>query len=1070
MTCPSGQAAEPGPVAAAVLADDSAALRAALAAGGSADAPDSAIDRRPVHLIAAPGGTRNPDMLEVLARSGADLNVIDPYTGLTPLAAAMIVPDGDSAQGIIELARSLSLTRQLLRLGADPDRALARGETPLMIAVALDNLPAAKLLIEHGARTDARDSSGATALHRAQILQRSPEMIAALIGAGASPAARDAEGNTPQQAAELAVAARSGITARRITIDGAPAAAPVDEDAARLEDGADRAPESGGSNLRKWLIGGAAVAAAVAGTVVLAALVQNQKKRRNQGAQAPSPAAPAAPVAVVPPPAPASAPAAAPQQSATPPVTATAPASTQPQSPSPASPISTAPVVTAPVVAAPAAPAKPATPAVSDPTRVTIQPYNPAPSLQTAIANAAAATTASTTASTTSGTNASTASIAAPVAAAPAPVVAPPPPAATTPTAVVKPAPVTVVAAVVATPAPAPVPAPVIAPATTPASSAAPSPAQSAPVSTPVVAPVASTPVKPAPATSAPAASAPVTSTPVTPTPVTAAPVAGLVQAISALMPATTTTKPPASSTAAPATTVTPAPATPAPALQPAAASALVVAPATGAGNSNDREIAIDRIDVLPAAPHAGQDLRIDVTLRNRSGYQLDRALWRLIDMATGRVLWEQSFRMASRETMMRSASVPGRTAGKTSLAVMAIPGQPTAPTPPAPTAGSRPGTVVQVNYVFNPGNEVVARREFSIAVATPPAPPPVIATPAPVPAPSTPVTPPAPTCAAPLAAIDGKCERDARNFKPVRQFPGCSVSGNIARDIPAGPCADLEYHVERFNAGCLTRSDGNISMRIRSWHQCLADNSTGGFRDRYLKELADYDTANLNCHPGFAVNGQCVQFPICGMGSIGGYVCSCSGGRVVGTNGLCVIPPRCTPPQVLQNNVCITPPPRPAPSPAPAPGSGGGSGGSGGGSSGGGSSGGGPGGGGSTGGGGSSGGGTTSPGIAGIQALMFCWQNKNNHWFCDGRVQFTDIGEKGDEGLRENMGLAGCKSPALVGPITLESTSPRVTGTRSGILFRCSDRLAGEPNTRDQGHLTWNRNIRLFWRDLSGY
>ena len=113
----------------------------------------------------------NAPEVDRLLRAGADVKAANRY-GVTALSLACIT--GDAA--VIE---------KLLKAGADPNAAGPEGETPLMTVARTGAVPAAKVLIAHGAKIDARESwHGETALMWAAA-QRHPEMIAALIAAGA---------------------------------------------------------------------------------------------------------------------------------------------------------------------------------------------------------------------------------------------------------------------------------------------------------------------------------------------------------------------------------------------------------------------------------------------------------------------------------------------------------------------------------------------------------------------------------------------------------------------------------------------------------------------------------------------------------------------------------------------------------------------------------------------------------------------------------------------------------------------------------------------------------------------
>lgn len=46
------------------------------------------------------------------------------------------------------------------------------------------------------------------------------------------------------------------------------------------------------------------------------------------------------------------------------------------------------------------------------------------------------------------------------------------------------------------------------------------------------------------------------------------------------------------------------------------------------------------------------------------------------------------------------------------------------------------------------------------------------------------------------------------------------------------------------------------------------------------------------------------------------------------------------------------------------------------------------------------------------FEKVAICKENKAGFWFCQGHLQYTQAGEKGDKGLRDNLHYAGCKFP----------------------------------------------------------
>ena len=77
--------------------------------------------------------------------------------------------------------------------GFTPDMDLGQGLTPLM---QVQGPEAAKMLLAAGARPDAADSQGFTALHHAVTHDRAVEIIPVLLAAGADVRARNADGQT----------------------------------------------------------------------------------------------------------------------------------------------------------------------------------------------------------------------------------------------------------------------------------------------------------------------------------------------------------------------------------------------------------------------------------------------------------------------------------------------------------------------------------------------------------------------------------------------------------------------------------------------------------------------------------------------------------------------------------------------------------------------------------------------------------------------------------------------------------------------------------------------------------
>jgi hypothetical protein len=210
-------------------------------------------------------------MIELLISKGARVDVIDATTQLTPLVAAMVVTErGPFAQ--LERSRAANIVEALLNGGANPNQTLKAGESPLMLAVGMNNLQAVQLLLARGANPNLRDANQSTALHVAYATERPATMIDALTTAGADPNLRDAQGKLPHELSPQFVAVTP------------PAAAPAAPASAAVQSSAVPATEPPKLSMTKWLIGGAVVATAVVGAAVLAHLVKEQKKKGNGAA------------------------------------------------------------------------------------------------------------------------------------------------------------------------------------------------------------------------------------------------------------------------------------------------------------------------------------------------------------------------------------------------------------------------------------------------------------------------------------------------------------------------------------------------------------------------------------------------------------------------------------------------------------------------------------------------------------------------------------------------------------------------------------------------------------------
>lgn len=169
-------------------------LQQYLSFGGEIDRPvrlaGDRIESAPLIDVAVEYGQTN--VLGFLLRRGANPNRKD-SGGDTPLVWAV----GRSQAGVAHDAR-LETVRALIMAGADPNlkSGAQSGWTPLIWAAELGEPEMVKALLASGARVDATNDEGLTALNFAA----NAEVARLLIAAGANPTAQ-AGGETPAQSA-----------------------------------------------------------------------------------------------------------------------------------------------------------------------------------------------------------------------------------------------------------------------------------------------------------------------------------------------------------------------------------------------------------------------------------------------------------------------------------------------------------------------------------------------------------------------------------------------------------------------------------------------------------------------------------------------------------------------------------------------------------------------------------------------------------------------------------------------------------------------------------------------------
>lgn len=151
--------------------------------------------------------TQSAAVVKSLVEGEADVNVAD-ATGTTPLSRALSTSNKEGVEMLLKagasvtpaepadspllVVRDVATANRLVELGADVNKASARGVTPLMRSVSRNDEALVRFYLEQGADVKALDAEGNTALHGA----RSAAMVKLLCEAGADVSAVNAKGET----------------------------------------------------------------------------------------------------------------------------------------------------------------------------------------------------------------------------------------------------------------------------------------------------------------------------------------------------------------------------------------------------------------------------------------------------------------------------------------------------------------------------------------------------------------------------------------------------------------------------------------------------------------------------------------------------------------------------------------------------------------------------------------------------------------------------------------------------------------------------------------------------------
>jgi ankyrin repeat protein len=182
----------------------------------SAESPELRIDQIDEAHVALYANNREVQRLNAPGRVGLTVDgchVRFRVAGVGPGAhlslTELIDPDQRDAEQRTPLHRAIldedtGKAERLLLAGADVERALENGVTPIMMAAFKDNPKVARLLLESGANVHRPTGLGTTALHYAAV-RGDPELVQLLLDAGAKVDASKPGGTTP-----LILAAQNG--------------------------------------------------------------------------------------------------------------------------------------------------------------------------------------------------------------------------------------------------------------------------------------------------------------------------------------------------------------------------------------------------------------------------------------------------------------------------------------------------------------------------------------------------------------------------------------------------------------------------------------------------------------------------------------------------------------------------------------------------------------------------------------------------------------------------------------------------------------------------------------------
>ncbi|MBI5329548.1 MAG: ankyrin repeat domain-containing protein [Betaproteobacteria bacterium] len=255
------------PLTESILRGDVAGVRQALDAGASPNALDPVLRRPPLMLAVSPSSHPVPELIDLLAARGANLEYRDPDTGLTPLLESMNTGKNRGVYVDTDLQSVAAVVARLLRLGTNPNQVDLRGRTPLMQAALLKRPEVVSALLKAGAKVQSADLEGDTALMFAAAADDAAAVKLLLAQCERTGNRQLAGVRNLRRATAHQVGVNTGASQEVLALltDPAAAAVPTDPSGRAVHPAAAAEPNPAGPARNKWLTSGLTSVAAIIG-------------------------------------------------------------------------------------------------------------------------------------------------------------------------------------------------------------------------------------------------------------------------------------------------------------------------------------------------------------------------------------------------------------------------------------------------------------------------------------------------------------------------------------------------------------------------------------------------------------------------------------------------------------------------------------------------------------------------------------------------------------------------------------------------------------------------------------